>query len=45
MALEGRGPLEAYCVETYLIGNQKWATVAKVTFAYVDDCRDAIKVS
>ncbi|KAJ5726398.1 uncharacterized protein N7483_007755 [Penicillium malachiteum] len=43
-ALEGRGPVEAYCFESYLVGPQIWALICKVTFAYVDDCRDAIKM-
>ncbi|KAJ5738337.1 hypothetical protein N7493_001492 [Penicillium malachiteum] len=43
-ALEGRGPVEAYWFEQYPVGPQLWALICKVTFAYVDDCRDAIKV-
>ncbi|KAJ5613562.1 hypothetical protein N7528_007216 [Penicillium herquei] len=42
-ALEGRGPVEAYWFEHYPVGPQIWALICKVTFAYVDDCRDAIK--
>ncbi|KAJ5460153.1 uncharacterized protein N7458_001705 [Penicillium daleae] len=42
-ALEGRGSLEVYSIESQQTGYQTWTDVAKVTFAFVDDCRDAIK--
>ncbi|KAJ5668014.1 uncharacterized protein N7477_006584 [Penicillium maclennaniae] len=42
--LGGRGVLEAWTTEPHQSGN--WvSTVGKVTFAYVDDCKDAIRVS
>lgn len=44
-ALGGRGSLECYTIEPQQTGMQTWTDVAKVTFAFVDDCRDAIKVS
>ena len=44
-ALAGRGSLECYTIEPQQTGMQTWTDVAKVTFAFVDDCRDAIKVS
>src|SRR5437879_2320396 len=43
-ALGGRGSLEVYTIEPQQTGFQTWTDVAKVTFAFVDDCRDAIKV-
>jgi hypothetical protein len=43
-ALEGRGSLEVYTIEPQQAGYQTWTDIAKVTFAFVDDCRDAIKV-
>jgi hypothetical protein len=43
-ALEGRGSLEVYRIEPQQTGYQTWTDIAKVTFAFVDDCRDAIKV-
>ncbi|KAJ6115052.1 hypothetical protein N7486_000830 [Penicillium sp. IBT 16267x] len=42
-ALGDRGPLEVYCIESYPTGPHTWTYISKVTFAYVDDCRDAIK--
>ncbi|GLI77145.1 hypothetical protein PoHVEF18_005430 [Penicillium ochrochloron] len=42
-ALEGRGSLEVYTIEPQQTGYQTWTDIAKVTFAFVDDCRDAIK--
>ncbi|CEJ56903.1 hypothetical protein PMG11_05615 [Penicillium brasilianum] len=42
-ALDGRGSLEVYTIEQQQTGYQVWTDVAKVTFAFVDDCRDAIK--
>ncbi|KAJ5377754.1 uncharacterized protein N7496_005163 [Penicillium cataractarum] len=42
-ALDGRGSLEVYTIEPQQTGYQTWTDVAKVTFAFVDDCRDAIK--
>ncbi|KAJ5798131.1 uncharacterized protein N7503_007427 [Penicillium pulvis] len=42
-ALGDRGHLEVYCIESYPTGPQTWTFICKVTFAYVDDCRDAIK--
>ncbi|KAJ5639771.1 uncharacterized protein N7484_007633 [Penicillium longicatenatum] len=42
-ALADRGHLEVYCIESYPTGPQTWTFICKVTFAYVDDCRDAIK--
>ncbi|KAJ5886435.1 uncharacterized protein N7473_009109 [Penicillium subrubescens] len=42
-ALEGRGSLEVYTIEPQQAGYQTWTDIAKVTFAFVDDCRDAIK--
>ncbi|KAJ5198319.1 uncharacterized protein N7498_007436 [Penicillium cinerascens] len=44
-ALGGRGPLEAWCIESHQSGFNCWTNVGKVTFAYVDDCRDAIKAN
>lgn len=43
-ALGGRGSLECYTIEPQQTGMQTWTDVAKVTFAFIDDCRDAIKV-
>ncbi|KAJ5772139.1 hypothetical protein N7520_002668 [Penicillium odoratum] len=43
-ALRDRGPLEVYSIESYSTGPQTWTFICKVTFAYVDDCRDAIKL-
>lgn len=45
LALGGRGPLEAHCIEPHFTQSHGWTSVCKVTFAYVDDCKDAIKVS
>ncbi|KAJ5819782.1 hypothetical protein N7474_005373 [Penicillium riverlandense] len=42
-ALNGRGPVELYTLERYQSGPYSWCTVCRVTFAYVDDCRDAIR--
>lgn len=42
-ALENRGPLEAFCIKP-LFGRYSWTLVCTVTFAYVDDCKDAIRV-
>ncbi|KAJ5152954.1 uncharacterized protein N7482_009432 [Penicillium canariense] len=42
-ALGGRGSLEVYSIEPQQMGIQTGPDVAKVTFAFVDDCRDAIK--
>lgn len=44
-ALGGRGFLECYTIEPQQTGMETWTDVAKVTFAFVDDCRDAIKAS
>jgi hypothetical protein len=44
-ALEGRGVLEAYYIESHPSGFNSFTHVGKVTFAYVDDCRDAIRAS
>lgn len=44
-ALGSRGPLETYTIESQQTGLQSWTDVAKVTFAFVDDYRDAIRVS
>lgn len=43
-ALNGRGPVENYTLERYQSGPYNQCTVCRVTFAYVDDCRDAIRV-
>lgn len=45
LALGGRGPLEASCYERHFVQPFGWVDVCKITFVYVDDCRDAIKVS
>ncbi|KAJ5692167.1 hypothetical protein N7462_001590 [Penicillium macrosclerotiorum] len=42
--LDGRGAVEVWCMDCRPTAYQTWTTVCKVTFAYVDDCRDAIKV-
>ncbi|KAI2786641.1 hypothetical protein POX_g09029 [Penicillium oxalicum] len=42
-ALGSRGPLETYTIESQQTGLQSWTDVAKVTFAFVDDYRDAIR--
>lgn len=42
-ALENQGPLEAFCIEP-LPRDYGWTLVCIVTFAYVDDCKDAIRV-
>ncbi|KAJ5930668.1 hypothetical protein N7466_006161 [Penicillium verhagenii] len=42
-ALSDRGHLEFYCIESFPTGPHTWTWICKVTFAYVDDCRDAIK--
>ncbi|KAJ5296650.1 uncharacterized protein N7443_007543 [Penicillium atrosanguineum] len=40
--LGGRGVLEAWTTESHQSGNW-FSNVGKVTFAYVDDCKDAIR--
>ncbi|KAJ5884974.1 hypothetical protein N7495_009484 [Penicillium taxi] len=42
-ALKERGPVEVYCIQPYLTTFNTLTSICKVTFAYVDDCRDAIK--
>lgn len=44
-ALYDRGPLEAFCIQPVLFHGYYPTQVATVTFAYIDDCIDAIKVS
>ncbi|KAI9927996.1 hypothetical protein ASPWEDRAFT_29385 [Aspergillus wentii DTO 134E9] len=41
--LNGRGPVEAYGFEPHVINEWFWTFIAKVTFAYVDDCKDMVK--
>ncbi|KAL2009185.1 hypothetical protein VTN00DRAFT_7379 [Thermoascus crustaceus] len=41
-ALENKGPIEAFCIEP-LPRDYSWTLVCIVTFAYVDDCKDAIR--
>ncbi|KAJ9252382.1 hypothetical protein DTO207G8_1903 [Paecilomyces variotii] len=43
-ALYDRGPLEAFCIQPVLFHGYYPTQVATVTFAYIDDCIDAIKV-
>ncbi|KAJ6157329.1 hypothetical protein N7470_004921 [Penicillium chermesinum] len=42
-ALDKRGTLECYSIIPWPIGLNQYVHVCRVTFAYVDDCRDAIK--
>lgn len=43
-ALENRGYLVSSSIEPYDMRSQYGPLVCRVTFAYVDDCRDAVKV-
>jgi hypothetical protein len=45
MALTGRGPIESCFLEEVFFDLGFCTTVFIVTFAYIDDFRDAIKVS